>query len=165
MGHGSVRRTWSYITYPREFVSRDGKQHRQPGYVQPLEHLEYVKQGYELYTFVMGHSLSEYSEDISQIKKFSHHLQLRYLVQLKVNDVKGHDKMIIHCINWCLIDRNSPFRISSGDLNEQCTSILICPCISVVTFGQYFHHPVFYPLLSLSAKVLLTYSRVTPLRS
>jgi len=64
-----------------EFITRDGKQRRQPGYVQALEHLEYVRQGYDLYTFVMGHSLSEYSEDISRIKKFSHHLQLRYLVQ------------------------------------------------------------------------------------
>ncbi|MDF7630741.1 HNH endonuclease [Erwiniaceae bacterium L1_55_4] len=69
-----LRDSWKSIT-------RDGKQRRQPGYVQALEHLEYVKQGYELYTFVMGHSLSEYSEDISRIKKFSHHLQLRYLVQ------------------------------------------------------------------------------------
>lgn len=49
--------------------------------MRALEHLEYVKQGYELYRFVMGHTLSEYSEDISQITKFSHHLQLRYLVQ------------------------------------------------------------------------------------
>lgn len=64
-----------------EFITRDGKQRRQPGYVQALEHLEYVRQGYDLYTFVMGHTLSEYSEDISRIKKFSHHLQLRYLVQ------------------------------------------------------------------------------------
>jgi len=64
-----------------EFITRDGKKRRQPGYVQALEHLEYVKRGYDLYTFAMGHSLSEYSEDISRIKKFSRNLQPRYLAQ------------------------------------------------------------------------------------
>lgn len=69
-----LRESWASVT-------RNGRLRRQPGYYQALEHLRYVREGYELYTFVMSHSPSSGPGEISRIAEFSHYLQPRHLVR------------------------------------------------------------------------------------
>ncbi|WP_436910399.1 hypothetical protein [Enterobacter kobei] len=52
---------------------------RLPGYTQAIEHLGYLNEGYELYTFNMLHSPKPDNPDVAAIKGFEHRIEKRYL--------------------------------------------------------------------------------------
>ncbi|WP_072094014.1 HNH endonuclease [Trabulsiella odontotermitis] len=52
---------------------------RQSGYSQAIEHLQYIHQGYDLYTFNMVHSPSPENRDVAVIKDFERRLEKRWL--------------------------------------------------------------------------------------
>ncbi|WP_413504115.1 HNH endonuclease [Serratia grimesii] len=62
-----------------ETVLTNGKDRRQPGYTQALEHIKLIEQGYQLYTFDMVHSEREDNPNVSVIEGFTPELKKRYL--------------------------------------------------------------------------------------
>ncbi|WP_043912825.1 HNH endonuclease [Serratia inhibens] len=62
-----------------ETVYTNGKDRRQPGYNQALDHIKLIEQGYQLYTFDMVHSEREDNPNVSVIKGFTPELKKRYL--------------------------------------------------------------------------------------
>ena len=77
----------------REEWEFSAKKRRLPGYRQAIEHLSYLHEGYELYTFNMIHSPNPDNPDVAAIKGFEHHLDKRYLIKegsVWYADVCGH---------------------------------------------------------------------------
>ncbi|WP_319822811.1 HNH endonuclease [Klebsiella aerogenes] len=64
-----LREEWEYTT----------KNKKQPGYTQALEHIDYILQGYDLFTFNMVHAPRPDDPDIAVIKNFERRLDKRYL--------------------------------------------------------------------------------------
>lgn len=63
----------------KEDWKTNAKDRRQPGYTQAIEHIEYVNQGYDLYTFNMLYSERVDNTDVAAIKDFEPKLHKRYL--------------------------------------------------------------------------------------
>lgn len=63
----------------REEWEFSAKKKRLPGYRQAIEHLSYLNEGYDLYTFNMIHSPKPDNPDVAAIKGFEHRLEKRYL--------------------------------------------------------------------------------------
>lgn len=59
-----------------EYSSRDK---RQPGYTQAIEHIGFIQQGHELFTFNMVHAPNPDNPDIAVIKDFERRLEHRFL--------------------------------------------------------------------------------------
>lgn len=51
---------------------------RPPRYAQAIEHLGYLNEGYELYTFNIFHSPKPDNPDVAAIKDFEHRIRKRY---------------------------------------------------------------------------------------
>ena len=92
--------SWSFISHDRQIVifgawdtereqgravilreewEFSAKKKRLPGYTQAIEHLGYLNEGYELYTFNMIHSPNPDNPDVAAIKGFEHRIEKRYL--------------------------------------------------------------------------------------
>lgn len=63
----------------REEWEYNSKNKKQPGYTQAIEHIGYVQQGYDLFTFNMIHAPHPNDPDIAIIKDFERCLDLRFL--------------------------------------------------------------------------------------
>lgn len=91
--------SWSFVNHDEQFVIfgvwdveringravilREGwatgaKGNRNPGYTQAIEHLDYVNQGYELYTFNLTRTPGTGIKDKSAIKDFERYLRRGY---------------------------------------------------------------------------------------
>lgn len=106
--------SWSFINHDRQMVifgawdsereqgravilrkewEFSAKKIRQPGYTQAIEHLQYIHQGYDLYTFNMVHSPNPENPDVAVIKDFERRLDKRWLRlegDVWYADVTGH---------------------------------------------------------------------------
>ena len=106
--------SWSFISHDRQMVifgawDSEREQERAvilreewefsakkmmlPGYTQALEHLGYLNEGYDLYTFNMIHSPKPDNPAVAAIKGFEHRLEKRWLRKegsVWYADVIGH---------------------------------------------------------------------------
>lgn len=92
--------SWSFINHDEQFVifsARDtgrekeravilreewefsASHKRQPGYTQATEHIGFILQGYELFTFNMVHAPNPDNPDVAVIKNFERRLDHRFL--------------------------------------------------------------------------------------
>ena len=58
----------------REEWAYNHRNKKQPGYTQAIEHIRYILEGYELFTFNMIHAPNPDNPDIAVIKDFERHL-------------------------------------------------------------------------------------------
>lgn len=63
----------------REEWAYNHRNKKQPGYTQAIEHIRYILEGYELFTFNMIHAPNPDNPDIAVIKDFERHLNHRFL--------------------------------------------------------------------------------------
>lgn len=63
----------------REEWAYNHRNKKQPGYTQAIEHIRYVLEGYELFTFNMIHAPNPDNPGIAVIKNFERHLNHRFL--------------------------------------------------------------------------------------
>ncbi|WP_404851742.1 HNH endonuclease (plasmid) [Enterobacter asburiae] len=106
--------SWSFISHDRQIVifgawdsereqdravilreewEFSAKKKRLPGYTQAIEHLGYLNEGYDLYTFNMIHSPKPDNPDVAAIKGFEHRIEKRYLRKegsVWYADITGH---------------------------------------------------------------------------
>lgn len=78
-GAWDVERDQERAVILREEWEYTAKKKKQPGYTLALEHIGYILQGYDLYTFNMVHAPRPDDPDIAAIKDFERRLDKRFL--------------------------------------------------------------------------------------